>query len=49
MPHTWFLVPGFGSQGGGAQDVAPAFDSSGLGAVINNSRHLIFSHARKEY
>jgi orotidine-5'-phosphate decarboxylase len=49
MPHTWFLVPGFGSQGGGSQDVSPAFDSSGLGAVINNSRHLIFAHARKEY
>ncbi len=27
MPHTWFLVPGFGSQGGTAQDVAPAFDN----------------------
>ena len=29
MPHTWFLVPGFGSQGGTAQDVAAAFDSGG--------------------
>ena len=26
MPHTWFLVPGYGSQGGTAADVAPAFD-----------------------
>jgi orotidine-5'-phosphate decarboxylase len=49
MPHTWFLVPGFGSQGGGAKDVAPAFDANGLGAVINNSRGIIFAHARKEY
>jgi orotidine-5'-phosphate decarboxylase len=49
MPHTWFLVPGFGSQGGAAKDVAPAFDSAGLGAVINNSRNIIFAHARKEY
>jgi orotidine-5'-phosphate decarboxylase len=49
MPHTWFLVPGFGSQGGAAGDVAPAFDSNGFGAVINNSRGIIFAHARKEY
>jgi orotidine-5'-phosphate decarboxylase len=49
MPHTWFLVPGFGSQGGAAKDVAPAFDSNRMGAVINNSRGIIFAHARKEY
>ena len=49
MPHTWFLVPGFGSQGGAAKDVAPAFDANRMGAVINNSRGIIFAHARKEY
>src|SRR4029077_6626867 len=38
MPHAWLLVPGFGSQGGTAHDVAGAFDPAGLGAVINNSR-----------
>ena len=49
MPHTWFLVPGFGSQGGTASDVAPAFDSKGLGALINSSRAIIFAHQRPEY
>ncbi len=49
MPHTWFLVPGFGSQGGTAQDVAPAFDQRGLGAIVNNSRGIIFAHRREEY
>lgn len=49
MPHTWFLVPGFGAQGGAAADVAPAFDVRGLGAIVNNSRGIIFAHARKEY
>jgi orotidine-5'-phosphate decarboxylase len=49
MPHTWFLVPGYGSQGGTAKDVIPAFDANGLGAVINNSRGIIFAHQRKEY
>ena len=49
MPHTLFLVPGFGSQGGTARDVAGAFDSQGLGAVVNNSRGIIFAHRAKPY
>jgi orotidine-5'-phosphate decarboxylase len=49
MPHAWFLIPGYGSQGGTAADVAPAFDANGLGAVINNSRGIIFAHSRPEY
>ncbi|HEY3393412.1 MAG TPA: orotidine-5'-phosphate decarboxylase [Lacipirellulaceae bacterium] len=49
MPHTWFLVPGYGSQGGTAADVAAAFDTRGLGAVVNNSRGIIFAHERPEY
>ncbi|MGD9721211.1 MAG: orotidine-5'-phosphate decarboxylase [Pirellulales bacterium] len=49
MPHTWFLVPGYGSQGGTARDVAAAFDSQGLGAIVNNSRGIIFAHSRREY
>jgi orotidine-5'-phosphate decarboxylase len=49
MPHAWLLVPGFGSQGGTAKDVAGAFDKNGLGAIINNSRGIIFAHRRPEY
>jgi len=49
MPHTWFLVPGFGAQGGTARDVAAAFDESGRGAIVNNSRGIIFAHATKAY
>jgi orotidine-5'-phosphate decarboxylase len=49
MPRSWFLVPGYGAQGAGAADVGGAFDSSGLGAVINNSRGLIFAHSRAPY
>lgn len=40
-PHTFFLVPGYGAQGGGADDVAPAFDKNGLGAIINSSRGIM--------
>jgi orotidine-5'-phosphate decarboxylase len=49
MPHAWFLVPGFGAQGGTASDVAAAFDANGLGAIVNSSRGIIFAHARDEY
>ena len=41
LPHTFFLVPGYGAQGGGAADVAPAFDEKGLGAIINSSRGIM--------
>jgi orotidine-5'-phosphate decarboxylase len=49
LPRAWLLVPGFGSQGGTAGDVAAAFDQQGLGAIINNSRGIIFAHQRREY
>lgn len=49
LPGVWFLVPGYGSQGGGARDVAGAFDSHGLGALINNSRGIIFAHLADAY
>ena len=49
MPNTIFLVPGIGAQGGTPADVADAFDDSGLGAVINSSRAIIFAHDSDEY
>ena len=41
LPHTFFLVPGYGAQGGGAADVAPAFDKMGRGAIITSSRGIM--------
>jgi orotidine-5'-phosphate decarboxylase len=49
MPHVWFLVPGFGAQGGAARDTVAAFGTHGLGAIINNSRGIIFAHAAAAY
>jgi orotidine-5'-phosphate decarboxylase len=42
LPNTFFLVPGFGAQGGTAADIAAAVRADGLGAVVNNSRGLLF-------
>jgi orotidine-5'-phosphate decarboxylase len=49
MPHVPLLVPGYGSQGGTAADVAAAFDREGLGAVINSSRAINFAYRDKAY
>ncbi len=49
MPNTWFLIPGFGAQGGAAKDVSPAFDADGLGAIVNNSRGILFAYRREPF
>ena len=49
MDRSWLLIPGYGSQGGTARDVAAGFRQDGLGAIVNNSRGIIFAHARPEY
>lgn len=41
MPHTFFLVPGYGAQGGTARSVAGMFDDNGSGAIVNSSRGII--------
>lgn len=41
LKHSLFLVPGYGAQGGGAQDVLGGFDENGLGAVVNSSRAIL--------
>ncbi|MDD2418163.1 MAG: orotidine-5'-phosphate decarboxylase [Oscillospiraceae bacterium] len=41
LPHTFFLVPGYGAQGGGAADVKGAFDNDGIGGVVNSSRAIL--------
>ncbi|HIS75445.1 MAG TPA: orotidine-5'-phosphate decarboxylase [Candidatus Merdivicinus excrementipullorum] len=49
MPHTFFLVPGYGAQGGGAKDVAGAFDENGLGAIVNSSRGIICAYKKGDW
>lgn len=41
MPHTFLLVPGYGAQGGTAEDVKAAFRKGGRGAVVNSSRGIM--------
>jgi orotidine-5'-phosphate decarboxylase len=49
MMNTYFLVPGYGAQGGTAEDVVACFNQDGLGAIVNSSRGIIAAHKSKEY
>lgn len=49
MPHTYFLVPGYGAQGGTAKDLANCFNEDGLGAVVNSSRGIIAAYKQEKY
>ncbi|MBQ9374921.1 MAG: orotidine-5'-phosphate decarboxylase [Ruminococcus sp.] len=48
LPHTFFLVPGYGAQGGGAEGVAKGFDENGLGAIVNSSRGVMCAYKKEE-
>jgi len=47
MPHTFMLVPGYGAQGGTAEDLSVCFDENGLGAIVNSSRGIIAAYKGK--
>lgn len=49
MPHTYFLVPGYGAQGATAQDLKPCFHEDGLGAIVNSSRGIIAAYRQEKY
>ncbi len=49
MPHTFFLVPGYGAQGGTAADLAVCFNKEGLGAIVNSSRGIIAAYTQEPY
>ena len=48
MPKSYFLVPGYGAQGGGAKDILPCFNEDGLGAIVNSSRGILYTHMTNE-
>ena len=49
MPNTFFLVPGYGAQGGTASDLKYCFDKNGLGAIVNSSRGIIAAYKNDKY
>jgi orotidine-5'-phosphate decarboxylase len=49
MPKSFILVPGYGAQGGKAQDLVPYFNEDGLGAIISSSRGIIAAYQMEKY
>ena len=49
MPKSFILVPGYGAQGGKAEDLVHFFDEDGLGAIVNSSRGIIAAYTKEEY
>ena len=49
MPKSFILVPGYGAQGGKAEDLVHFFNEDGLGAIVNSSRGIIAAYAKEEY
>lgn len=49
MPHTYFLIPGYGAQGGKAEDIALGFDKNGIGGIINASRSLMCAYKSENW
>jgi len=49
MPHSIFLVPGFGAQGRTAEEVARCFKPDGTGAIVAASRSVIYAFRKSEH
>lgn len=49
FPHTFFLIPGYGAQGGSAEMLKVCFDGRGLGGIVNSSRGIICAYKNPEY
>lgn len=49
MPKSYFLVPGYGAQGGNAKDVKNSFNNDGLGAIVNSSRGIMCAYKKGEW
>ena len=47
MPQSYFLVPGYGAQGGKAEDVKKSFNADGLGAIVNSSRGIMCAYQKR--
>ena len=49
MPRTCLLVPGYGAQGGKAEDIKDYFNEDGLGVIVNSSRGIIAAWKKDAY
>ncbi len=48
MPERVLLIPGYGAQGGTAEDLRGAFGEDGCRAIVNSSRGIIYSYKKSD-
>jgi orotidine-5'-phosphate decarboxylase len=48
MPNQFFLVPGYGAQGGDHTTVKPCFNADGHGAIVNSSRAILYAYKNNQ-
>jgi orotidine-5'-phosphate decarboxylase len=48
MPHTFFLIPGYGAQGASGDDLQGYFDREGRGCIVNSSRGIIAAYRKED-
>lgn len=48
LPNAWFLIPGYGAQGGGAAGAVKGVRKDGLGGIVNSSRGITYSYLNKD-
>ena len=49
LPHTFFLVPGYGAQGGTGKDLTGMTDKNGIGIIVNSSRGITGAYKTEKY
>lgn len=48
IPNVFFLIPGYGAQGGTADDLAVCF-KDGIGGIVNSSRGILTAYKKDKY
>jgi orotidine-5'-phosphate decarboxylase len=49
LPDCFFLVPGYGAQGGGADGAVRGARKDGLGVIVNSSRDIDYAYQRERF
>jgi orotidine-5'-phosphate decarboxylase len=49
LANVFFLIPGYGAQGGKAKDLVVSFNEKGIGGIVNSSRGIICAYKQDKY
>lgn len=49
LPNAWFLIPGYGAQGGGSDGAVVGINEDGFGGTVNSSRQINAAWKRGQF